>query len=759
MRFTLSRRGLLARSISAITLVHAGAALAVSPIEEIVVTAQKRVESIQDVPLAVTAFSGDFIADRHLNDIKDLVLYTPGVTGDSHDSFIDTLSIRGIITNDFGVGGDPSIGVFKNNLYQGRNGVVVTSLYDIERAEVLRGPQGFLYGRNSIAGAISVFTTRPSFDEVDGYVNVDIAQRNHVFVDAAANIVMNDHLAFRVAGYHAEEDGYSQNAYDPSQNDLVAPDRNAGRFSARYQNDKTEVNLMLEYEDRKQSGSIYRATEKGSSWAAVDDTFGPITMPSDDIDINSDMSLGEKDNGKIFSAGLHVDQDLGFAMFNSQTGYRHHDYHYAEDFDATPIAINAYAQKQNGEYFEQEFRLISQTDSKLSWYAGVSYYQEEINVLFSQQGDEDVMCMYYVYPYGETCAQVYPGFTYDPQGLLEQNSVKGKYWGWAVYADLTYAITPKIDVSFGLRYTYDDKNFKLFAWPVTSELGPFFAMGFTTAGYLDGDESWDEVTPRALVEYHPSDDWMVYGSITRGYKSGGFGSFAISPDLLQTDVTNQEANPDDYDPETVWSYELGAKGDLLDGTMRVGLNAYWYDYKDLQVNVQGAGGGILVDNVGQVDGWGFEGTLQYVITDNLEILVNAAWADSSVNDAGPICDDTNVCDGEPLPQVPEWSGSAVANLSFPMRDGEIILTAEGYGQTKTYGGLLQNPEGQNDAYVDLALRAGYQANRGWSATAYIENVTDNTHYDGVADGSGILVAHYFGPSRPRTYGLRMTWNF
>ena len=319
MRFKLSRSGLLARSISAVTLVHAGAALAAQPIEEIVVTAEKRPEAIQDVPLAVTAMTGDFMEDRHLHDVKDIVLYTPGVTGDSHDSFIDTISIRGIITNDFGVGGDPSVGFFKNNMYQGRNGMVVTSLYDIERAEVLRGPQQFLFGRNSIAGAVSVFTVKPTTDEVKGYVSLDVAERNHVFAEGAINVPVTDKLAFRVAAYHAEEDGYSKNVYNPSQNDLVRPNRDAGRLSVRYEGDKTDVNLMIEYEKRNQSGSIYRATEKGSiyeTWQAIDPT---LYMPSDNVNINSDMSLGERDNGKIFSAELHVDRDLGFATFINTT--------------------------------------------------------------------------------------------------------------------------------------------------------------------------------------------------------------------------------------------------------------------------------------------------------------------------------------------------------------------------------------------------------------------------------------------------------
>ncbi|MBT8093009.1 MAG: TonB-dependent receptor plug domain-containing protein, partial [Gammaproteobacteria bacterium] len=171
------RKTALAKSVSAIVLTSVAGTAAAQQIDEVIVTATKRAESIQDVPLAITAFTGDFVKDVNLDDVKDLVTFTPGVTGNSHDSFIDAISIRGVRTQDFGVGGDPSAAFFKNNLYEGRNGAVISSLYDIERAEVLRGPQGFLFGRNAVGGAFSVHTKRPNLDgATDGYVELDAGE-------------------------------------------------------------------------------------------------------------------------------------------------------------------------------------------------------------------------------------------------------------------------------------------------------------------------------------------------------------------------------------------------------------------------------------------------------------------------------------------------------------------------------------------------------------------------------------------------------
>ncbi len=771
MKFQLSKSGRLARSISAITLLGAAPAHSSEVIEEILVMAQRRAESVQDVPLSVTALTGEFMEERNLNDVKDLVIFTPGVTGNSQDSFIDTLQVRGILTNDFGVGGDPSIGFFKNNVYQGRNGAVVTSLYDIERAEILRGPQGFLFGRNAIGGAVSVFTNRPHLTGRDGYVDVDVGERGRFTAEGAVNLPVSDNFALRIAGYHSEEDGFVEDQFNRSNDDLIAHDKDAVRVSALVRNDTTDVNFMVEYEDRNQSGSIYRATQKGESWAALDDIFGPLTLRGGKRDSDSDIGLGEGDDAEILSLELTVDHDLGWATLSSITGYKDHEYWYSEDFDGTPLRINDYQQDQEGDYFETELRLVSQGDDPLSWYAGVSFYKENIDALFTQGQDEEVYCAYYLTYYGfANCSDyfAYYGyvFTPTPEGMIERNRVKGDYQGWAAYVDLTYQFSDRLDGSIGVRYTYDEKDFRLMTLPVTSQLGPAWALGYTTDGWLQDKKDWDQFTPRAQLRYRPNDQTMLYGSITRGYKSGGFGSFLILteedfhlPLVPAPPVDNTEASPDDFDPENAWSYELGVKADLLDGRMRADLAGYFYTYEDLQVNVTGTGGGIVVDNVGQVDGWGIEGSVQWILNDYADLYVAAAWADSEVNDAEALCDGDSACNGQSLYYVPEFAGSAVLELHHPFADGELIYTAELFGQTETHGGLLALDEGENDGYADVTLRAGYRAAAGWSVIGYVENVTDEEYFDGVAEGSGILPAHWFGPNRGRTFGVKMRWEF
>ena len=761
----VSKRAMLAGS-SVLSLSLAVVSPALAQDDEIIVTAQKRAESIQDVPLAITAYSGEFVRDVNLDDVKDLVTFTPGVTGNTFDSFIDFINVRGISTNDFGVGGDPSIPFFKNGLYQGRNGAVVTTLYDVERAEVLRGPQGFLFGRNAIGGAFNIITARPKLDEFGGYVEIDVGERDRIVGEAALNIPLTDKFAVRLSGYGGQEDGYVDNAFNPGGKKLLGFEKSAGRLSALYEDEGFDALLTLELEKREQSGSLYRATELGDAWDALVGLFG-VTLGGNGRDIDSDLGLGSKDNSDIFSAGLELNIDLGGVTLTSLTGFKDHDYQYAEDFDGTPLNINDYAQDQQGQYFEQELRLVSDDSGPFSWYVGASYYHEDIDALFSQHGNEDVMCAYYGFI---DCASyfAYYGYTFtpSPDGLLEQNQVRGRYHGWAAYIDTTYKFSEKFDIGVGLRYSDDTKKFGINALPVSSQLGPFFALGFTTTDFLTDKQSWDAFTPRFIARYRPNDDWMIFGSATRGFKSGGFGSFAIAESGLTfcgpfstscQNLTSADAMPNTFDPEKAWSYEVGTKGAL--GGVKLDANVYYYTYKDLQVNIPGVGGGIKVGNVGKVKGWGVEGSATAPLGRYFDLMISGAYADSEITQAQALCDGTLDCEGQPQPAVPKFSGSAVLRMTAPLGAGAVKASAELFGQTDTYGGLLRLPEARNDGYAELALRLGYAAEAGWSIMGYVENLTNVLYYTGSAEGSNILPAHYFGPSRPRTFGVRVTYDF
>ena len=747
-------------------------------LEEIIVSATKRSESVQEVPLAITALTGEFTESVNLDDVKDLIAFTPGITGNSQDSFIDAISVRGIRTQDFGIGGDPSAAIFKNELYEGRNGSAVTSLYDIERSEVLRGPQGFLFGRNSIGGAISVHTRDADVDGgLGGYVDLDAGERGHFVLEGALNVPVSDNFAMRFAGYSSTEDGFVKNFFDGR--DLIEHEKQGIRWSTTFENDKLTLRTMAEYESREQSGSVYRAVTTGDIWDNLVDVFGSsITPQGGPEDADSDQALGDNDNADIFTLGVRLDYDFDGMTLTSNTGYKDHDYFYTEDYDGTPLTINNYQQDQEGEYLQQELRLTSDTDDAFSWYAGVSFYQEDIDTVFTNSGSEDNFCNYYgnyEYPgQGITDCACYYAFLGSPwtpssDGLAtEPGRIVGDFSGWAAYVDLSFDVSDTFDVSVGVRYTDDKKDFSLNVPQPESQYTPVFAYLFTTDGDINSSASWSDTQVRVVGRYRISDDGLIYGSYTEGFKSGGFGSFSLVDangdrvtevfDATQAGGYRSRA----FQPETVESYELGYKGRVFNGSSDLSISAFLYDYTDLQISFYDTDSGAnTVENVGKVDGTGIEASLNSAINDNWGLYLALSWLDTEATGIQQVCDgDTATsCEGSKLFWAPDWAGADVLNGSFEYRGGAINTSLEASWESERGGGWGAYPETMIDSSIEMALRVSYESANNWSAGVYVENLTDEFTYDGLNNNGAILPSHFFGHRRPRTAGVRFRYNW
>jgi iron complex outermembrane receptor protein len=794
------KRRLLAQAVSATLLagVSSGPVWAEQAVlEEVIVTATKRAESVMEVPLAITAMSGEFLRDVNLDDVKDLIAFTPGITGNTKDSFMDFVSVRGIRTIDYGNGGDPSISIFKNGLYQGRTGSGVVSLYDLDRAEILRGPQGFMFGRNSVSGAMNIITAKPSVEETEGYLDLDLGENGHAVVEGAINLPVNDNFAVRLSGYHSEEDGYVKNLQGGP--DLIGHDKTAFRLSGRYEKDKLRADFFVEHEDRDQDGTVYRATGEGDSFNVVQTRINggvPYEVPRDGQTVNVDNSLGSTDGGKIFSVGLQIDYDMGWGTFTSITGYKDHEYDYIEDYDATPTILFNYGQDQEGDYFEQEFRITSSSDSPLSWYAGASYYKEDIDTMFLGQQAEDAYCLAY---WSNTCQDMFDYYNYldtyygntyfadyyltpyfgtttwtsSPDGLInDRNHVKGKYTGYSAYVDLSYEFSESFDVSFGLRYNYDEKDFSQQSLPDpgNSVLAYKVQTGFQTLeGPLTDTQDWNETTYRIVANWYPNDTTLLFASVTSGYKPGGFGSFNIEGND-GTAIWGREiavpgvARPGDFGPETVTSFDIGYKGTIAGGRSQIAVNAFFYDYEDMQA-IFGVTP-VIVDNIGQIDGMGVEIDTNTALTDNITLRLGMSWFDSEANNVQAFCGegelitgDPDTCEGNSIPWAPEWTAFAILNANFPTGNGaEIFANVAWTWEDDTRVGwpapsvIFQNLEGINQ--TDIVV--GYRADK-WQVSAYVENVFDELWYDAAyetGDPDSPYVEHTFGPARPRTIGMR-----
>jgi len=248
------RKTLISAAVAAATF--GAGQLSAAQIEEVIVTTQKREQSLQDVPASVSAFTGNFIEKAQISDAKELVLLTPGVSGDTDDSFLDSINVRGISTNDFGVGAEPSIGVYQNGIYLGRTGGALSSFFDIEMVEVVKGPQGTLFGRNASAGAFSITSAKPNADG-GGSLEVGLGEDGYGELTGVINLPISDQLTGRVAVYHQEQDGWVTNVNDGKQ--VGSTDNSALRLSLAYQADNISADFVAEYEDREGSPTLYTA--------------------------------------------------------------------------------------------------------------------------------------------------------------------------------------------------------------------------------------------------------------------------------------------------------------------------------------------------------------------------------------------------------------------------------------------------------------------------------------------------------------------
>lgn len=754
---------------SLLALAIAGAPMALSAnedtsamLEEIVVTAQKRSESLQDVPIALSAFTGDFIKEANLTDIKKLIAYTPGVAGLSTDSFLDSISVRGVSTNSFGIGGDSSIGIYKDGVYYGRNGAAVTSFFDIQRVEILKGPQGLLFGRNAASGAVHTITEKPKLEDVEGYVRLGVGERDRLQAEFAYNQPLGDTWAMRISGVHSEEDGFVKNLY--TGDDLGEHDRDAIRFSIRKEADWGDVTLTAEHEDRKQYGTVYIGRDANGR-----------SNTGDDRKVNIDVQ--GKDDAEVTGVTLTANIALNDKMsLTSITGYSRHDWTYLEDWDGTPDDPAGYLHEQDGDYYSQELRLHVEATEDLNWYVGASAYKEDVTAKLSNStgdttpyfttaytayftevyteyfGDADLGA-YYGALAGDYYGGIAGAYTSDN---LETNSTDGKYSGWAVYADLTYQLTEKMDVSVGARYTYDEKEAK------TNIQGGGFVWPVVTPNSVKSKADWDDVSPRINLRYFVDDDMMLFGSVTSGYKAGGFGtdnvtSFGPSGNPFVS-VALPDAELDDFDPETILSYEVGAKGNLAGGRVKYGVSAYYYNYEDLQTVIIEVGKA-LVENIGEVDGMGVELDLRAAINDNWEVFLGGAWSDTDLSGIPlDVCSelDGSDCDGNRLAFNPEWMISGGINGLYSFNSGAAFAALEFSWQDEFYSGLENADSDAIESAGFVNLRTGWNSEQNWSVSVYVENLFDEESF---AARSSAFFGVNIAPTQPRTAGVDFSYTF
>jgi iron complex outermembrane receptor protein len=780
-------------AIAACVIVSSASAEDVQGVEEVIVSVQKRAQSLQDVPLAVSAFSAEQIRQGNIRDLDDLAALTPGFSGNTDDSFTDALAIRGISTNDFGVGGDPSVAIFVDGVWEGRSGGAVTTFLDVAQAEVVRGPQNTLFGRNAIAGAISVTTTKPG-EDFGGRVRLTVEEYDHFEGEATINVPLTDRLYFRGTAYSLSEDGYLPNLAGGGK--VGKHDSTAFQAALRWAGDRVDSTLTLFYEDRKQHPSAYWSTAP----LAPDGTLDPDgrILPRDRI-VSDALAAGRGiDDPEVFRAVLDVTAQLGGGWtLTSITGFKTYDFRYLEDYDATTARVTDYAVDQEVDYLSQEFRINSPTDGRVVWFAGLSWYKEDVNSRVDQFYDEDDLCRTIartevdetdvedgnlIWPVStavtgcdDPAFEVEWGEDIDPGDILAGKSEAslnfGDYQGFAVYADATWSVTDRLDLTLGARYTWDDKEFATRVFDSGGALGNNLAWAFHTAGLVRDRHDWSAFTPRFAVNFNLTDQWTLYANVAMGYKSGGYSTFGIvlpgepDEDLLAP----PGSRPKSFDSEEVLSMEAGARARLFNNRLQANLSVFNYQYDDLQL-LYFDGASQLTDNVAEASGTGVELELRWMPADGWDIIFTGAWLDTEIDkvdqgflDAGG-CD---ACAGNELPFAPRWSTSALVTYRFPVADvAEIFITGEHSYQDKMFSGADNVALAATPSWSIFNFRVGYDSGRDWTVTAYVQNAFDEEYFERGwenADADNRFGYGYVNtlvwPSKPRTVGLTVNWEF
>lgn len=638
-------------------------------LEIIQVTSQHRTQSIQDVPISVSAISGVELEKADINDASEIALSVPGFSYSEFAPGQAILSMRGINSADDGAGIDNSVGLFLDGVYIGRGAAINFDMFDLERIEVLKGPQGTLFGRNSIGGVISVITKKPT-DDFTAKISATVGNEGIIRYAGYISGPITEDLSGKLSYTHRQNDGFVDNVVLGTK--LQDEDTNSVRGQLVYDTDNGEWTLSADYmkDDRADMGRIpiannapvvdiaaaNGATEARQSASPYD---GYAKREASGISLSGEFQF---DSGNFTTITASRSAESDWAMAAIGTGLGAIGLPWDELVDEIHEDIDS---------FSQEFRWVSNIGDNFNYTVGAFYFTED-----TSRSEE----------FWITKAGTYDGFKILDVGT--QARVGNEYTlsdnastSYAVYGQGNFEINDKTTVTLGARYTKDKKDYLATAVDCGGDrTGTEFENFSACAGGIGGSvnivaesftvtpkETWSDFSPMASLQYKLDSSSMVFATISRGFKSGGFGGSQGVKTAAAVSV----------DPETATNFELGYKGDLLDDTLRFNATVFKTDYKDLQVVRFGpvAGsefGAFITDNLGTADIQGLEVDFQWIANDNLSFSGNYAYLDTEVNDliietnSGP-----NDISGKPLTAAPENSYSLVANYFYPSEIGEF----------------------------------------------------------------------------------------
>ncbi len=744
-------------------------------LEEIVVTAQKRSENLQQTPIAITAFTAATIAKTGVSDIAELAERAPNVTFKftapvSGASNAASVFIRGIGQSDFALTTDPGVGTYVDGIYMSRSIGGVLDVLDLERVEILRGPQGTLFGRNTIGGAINLLTIKPSFAAADGSVQVVGGSRNQLYLRGDLNIPLADALAVRLAVSSKNRDGYVNTAFSQSSpyyrsalTNLGNEDRQAARAEFLWKPlDLLDVMLATDYSRVRENNAPAVLVGVTGKTSPAD---GPIaflynlfeapgtTLPgfpngqysaANFVTGSPDRTYATGPNGTRlngYGSALTFDFRLAPALnLKSISAYHHEDGTFARDADGSPITLtdNIDTDYQHQQY-SQELQLTGSVyDDALKYATGIYYFRET--------GSDPLIV-------------VFPASF----GLLNIAEDRVRNSSFATYGQASYQLLSDLTLTAGVRYTKDRKRFFTNQTLTITGPGGTAATGAPVGTVVplvppdsDVGQDFSNTSPRIALDYQLTHLALLYASFSRGFKSGGFNLRYVVP----------RAGVRSFGPERADVVEVGAKVENTSRTLQLNLAAFSTRYRDVQLTYFESFGAPVTANGGDSRIKGFDLELKALPLTNLNVGVSAGYLDAYYTslapglNAGATTPEQFITLQSRLPNTPRWQIGI--DLDYTMQlpgNRKLLLAASGRHSSLVYNDAQNSPFLRQAAFTIADASATFSpADDVWSLRLYVDNLADK-RYIVSGDSNFGIGFHEAEFNRPREYGAGLTYRF
>lgn len=748
--------------------------MALAQIEEITVTARRRAERLQDTPISITAFTDEELRRITSNQIDAIGRRTPNLefnfTAANSGGSNATAYIRGIGQTDFLVTVNPGVGIYLDGVYLGRATGASLDLLDVERIEVLRGPQGTLFGRNTIGGAIRVITKDPNMTELEGFAQVTAGNLSRI--DGQVGVsgpLIEDKLAVRLTAASNNRNGFGDIEMQPDRDALGDVENQVVRGAVLWEpNSRLSFALDADYSHQDQETTAYDLVEVNPAGSvislfnafaapAVGAAVTPDLVDGDIRDINN-INLSVNDH-EIWGISLTAGYDAGPVQLKSISAYRNLEAEFGRDADATGVEISSTRNMVEQEQFSQELQLSGRSfENRLDWVTGLYYYHEQatddnrvnlyrglFDALEALPTSLDNLAMG---NFGAPQTPGVPGGPGNPVNValdlelspivdIETNS-------YAAFGEFTYDLSEKFSVTGGVRYSVD-----LIDNLISQTRRASGAVIF------DGLESGDRFgawTGRAGLEYKPTDRSLLYFSASRGFKSGGFNG-----------RPTQEAQLQSFGPEFVWTYEIGAKADLWDNRLRTNLALFYSDYTDIQLQIRSfdpqTGTFVeLTDNAAAATIKGIELETSFVPNEWARLDFNLSVLDAEYDDIGQATINPN----NEFPRAPDLTTTTILTLFAPLpaRYGSLNFQTEWAYNSGYFVDTINTQSTEQGDFNLWDMRLTYTSpGETWELTAFANNVFDEVYIEsggGALESLGVAEAY---AGLPRLWGVRGTWRY